>query len=124
MKKLLFITCLLLFTVSAAYAAPFLRCDQYTAAKGDPDYFKVTVDSAAAVQSATYIFPNETGDSLHFDLAPLSVGEHTFKVAACKAANPPWTPQEVCSAEVPFSLTKPAPVVAPSAPANIGLSAQ
>ncbi len=103
------------------YAQPYVRCDQYIGAMGDPDYFKVFMDAAPGVQSPTYIYATETGDSVHYDLASLVAGSHTIKIQACKAANPPWS-VEVCSADSsPLAFVKPAPGVAPSAPANTRL---
>jgi hypothetical protein len=121
MKKLVLAIILVLAMAGTAFAQPYVRCDQYIGPMGDPDYFKVFMDATAAVQSPTFIFPSETGDSVHYDLASLPAGVHTVKVQACKAANPPWS-VEVCSADsVPLAFTKPAPVVAPSAPASIRL---
>jgi hypothetical protein len=106
------------------YAQPYVRCDQYIGTMGDPDYFKVFVNSVSGVQSPTYIYVGETGDALHYDLASLPAGSHTIKAQACKAANPPWS-VEVCTADSsPLVFTKPVPVVVPGIPANMRLTAQ
>ncbi len=124
MKKVLLALFVFMLIPIVCQAAPFLRCDRYTVTMGDPDYFKVVVDSGTYIQSPTYVYPGETGDSLHYDLASLPAGQHTIKVQACNAANPPWS-LEVCSADsAPFTFTKPVPAVAPSAPVSLGLSAQ
>jgi hypothetical protein len=101
-------------------ASPFLRCDQYTTG-AIPSYFKVSMDGGAYVQSPTYVYPNETGVSLHYDLGSLAVGNHTVKVQACIGASD-WD-VEVCSADsLPFVFTKPAAGLAPGVPAHIKLS--
>lgn len=124
-KRFLALILGLVLIPAVAFASPFVRCDQYTAAMGDPDYFKISIDSGAYIQIPTYVYQGETGDSMHYDLATIAVGQHTIKAQACKAANPPWQPTEVCSVDSdPFLFTKPAPVTAPGKPVSLGLSAQ
>ena len=119
-----FIIALLLVLIPAvAFGAPFVRCDQYIGAMGDPDYFKIFIDSGAAITTPTFVYAGETGDSIHYDLVSLPVGQHTIKVQACKAATL-WQ-AEVCSADSsPLVLTRPVPVVATHVPVRLGLSAQ
>ena len=127
MKKLLSVI-IVVFAVLVcvpcfAQAGPFVRCDQYTA--NPPDYFKYKLDTGTYVQSPVFIFPTETGPAAHIDLSTVSVGAHSMVIQACKAANPPWQPTEVCTADSsPLAFSKPAPVVTPTGPANLRLVAQ
>jgi hypothetical protein len=56
------------------------------------------------------------------DETVLVTGAHTQKAKACRAPNLPWS-AEVCSNDysIPLMFTKPAPVVAPNAPASLRL---
>jgi hypothetical protein len=124
MKKILFVLLLALAMspmVAESQAGPFLRCDQYTS--NPPDYFKVFMDNGSAVQSPIFVYTGETGAALHYDLSSVAVGSHTAKAQACKAATT-WGP-EVCSADsVPFTFTRPAPSVAPTAPVGTRIVTQ
>lgn len=105
-----------------AVAAPFLVSDPYAAPAVVPDYFKVTMDAAAPVNSPAFQVPTTSGYILHHDLAGVTVAQHSVKVSACKAATI-WGP-EVCSVEVPFTFTRPGAPVAPPVPSGIGLASQ
>ena len=125
MKRLFCVVLLVLALVGMAQAGPFVRCDQYTAAMGDPDYFKVFVDSGIGVQSTTYVYPGETGDSCHYDLVGIPPGQHTIKIQSCKNGDPIWQPGEVCTADsLPLVFTKPSPVTATSVPTGLRLQTQ
>lgn len=112
MKKLFLIlfVCLL---PAIAWGSPFVVCDPYTV--GTVDYFKLTLDTGATQQVTLYGTP----PYLHFDVGTVSVGAHTIKVKACKAATT-WA-AEVCSTEAVFTFTRPSVPVTPGVPTNIGL---
>lgn len=107
---------------AVAEAAPFLVSDPYTAPAVIPDYFKVVVDTAASVNSPVYQVPGTSNYILHHDAGAVSIGSHTAKVQACKAATA-WGP-EACSAQINFTFVRPAVQQAPLDVSGIGLAAQ
>jgi len=113
---------LVLAVIVGASAAPFVVSDPYTAPAVIPDYFKVVLDTATSVNSPAYQVPGTSNYILHFDVGTISVGVHDVKVQACKAATL-WGP-EACSAQVNFSLARPASQAAPLVPSGIGLASQ
>ena len=122
MYRLLIGALLVLALAGSAWASPFVVSAPYTAPAVIPDYFKVVLDGAAAVNSPAYQVPTTSNYILHFDVGGVTVGSHTVSVQACKAATL-WGP-EACSASVNFPFARPATVVAPAGPSGIGLSAQ
>lgn len=109
MKKLLIAIMVILLPV-LAYASPFIVCDPYPTTVEQPDYFNVTLDGGAVVQSTPQAVTG--GLRLHFDLSGISNGTHNMTVAACNE----WG----CSSTVPFGFTK----AVPGAPANTRLSSE
>jgi len=121
MRILILLISLLLFTVPA-WASPFVVSDPYTAPAVIPDYFKVVLDTAASVNSPAYQVPTTSNYILHFDVGGVTIGSHSVKVQACKAATV-WG-QEACSAQVNFPFTRPSATIVPGDPTNLMLSPQ
>lgn len=131
MKRLLLILAVVVLFPITSIAAPFLVCDPQTGV----DYYTVDTDGVVVtgvvfqngwIQNNKLFLtdPGGTRTPIHvlMDESILVTGAHTQKAMACKAANPPWS-AEVCSTaySVPLAFTKPAPVVAPNAPASLRL---
>lgn len=117
MKRLLILTILVpafLFTglIAISQASPFLVCDSYVAPADIPDYFKVSVDGGAEVQSPLWSGtggtpPQTFTNAIHYDVGSMSVGAHVVNIKACNAPDPIWNMPEACSAATPFSFTRP-----------------
>ena len=106
----------LFFGVPVVHAAgPYAVCDPYPSTVTQPDGFTLSVDGGALVDSTAQAVTG--GVRLHYDVGGVSAGSHTIRVKAYKV-DAVWGRLE--STEVVFTFVRPA---SPSAPANIGLSA-
>jgi hypothetical protein len=108
MKQFLLILAMVLFPM-VVFAAPFLVCDPYLPTEIQPTSFVLVIDGGNPISLVPVAgAPGTTGLILKYDVGGVAVGSHTVKVKAC-VNDPAWG--EACSAEVPFTFTKP---VAPS----------
>ena len=101
MKRLLFIACIIAFSLSwtSAFAEPFLCSNPYTIDMVRPTHFEITVNGGEPMDED----PQVAGDwsRLHMDLADFPDGEYTIEVKVCNE----WG----CSSAVPFVFTKKLP---------------
>lgn len=109
MKRLLFLSAVILFLVANVQAAPWVICNDYPTSGGVPDYFNVVVDGAPVpLQSPAFTvsntdckFPNQPWDCctglgvgtcsgviLHYDVSSLALGTHTLSAQACNTTTP------------------------------------
>jgi hypothetical protein len=111
MKAKMFLVLALVLMPCLAFGAPFVICDYVPTTQTQPTYYHlvkdggVTEDSTAQVQADNSV-------RLHYDLAIVTTGAHSWTVSACNE----WG----CSSTVPFAFSK----AVPSGPANLRLSNQ
>lgn len=107
MRKLILIVLAIVLMASVSYAAPFLICDP----QAGITHYKITGDAYW-----TGNIPAQPDGSIRSDLAGIVSGTYNIQLSAC-INDTLWG--EACSAEVPFSFTRP-PI--PGVPQNTGLA--
>lgn len=110
MKKLIIGILFLMAVPALSWSGPFLVCDPQA---GITHYRIVGLGPDMITSTAI------ADGSLRHDLASLSPGAYSIRVAACTAES--GTVWEACSATTPFSFTKPS-LSAPSTPAGVKLT--
>jgi hypothetical protein len=109
MKRLLMVLVIMLFLPMVVSAAPFIKSDPYLPTEVQPTSFVLVIDGGSPISVVPVAGDvGATGLILKYDVGGVTVGSHTVRVKAC-VNDPAWG--EACSAEVPFTFTKP---VAPS----------
>lgn len=113
MKKMFLVLAMVLLPM-VAFTSPFIVCDPYLPTEVQPTNFVIVLDTGSPISVVPVA--GIGGLILKYDVGGVAVGPHTVKVKAC-VTDPAWG--EACSAEVPFTFTRPAN---PSLPRGISLS--